>query len=85
MFGIIQSILLSIIIIIIGHFVYFSLSEVLLNSHQEVTGRIVDFAKQSEEREKIMSSLREDEKEEEQLKEYVKSKLNILNTKDYTI
>ena len=80
MFGIVQSILLSVIIIVIGHFIYFSLSDVFLNENEPTPARIVDLKKQNEEREKIMSSLREEEKEDEQLEEYLKSKLNVLNT-----
>tara|TARA_B110000858_G_scaffold189347_1_gene235985 strand:- start:2198 stop:2440 length:243 start_codon:yes stop_codon:yes gene_type:complete len=80
MLDIIQSIILSIIIIVIGHFIYFSLSDILFCSDETVEPQVVDLKKQQEEREKIMSSLREEEDEDEDLEQYLKSKLNVLNT-----
>ena len=80
MLDIIQSIILSIIIIVIGHFIYFSLSDILFCSDETVEHQVVDLKKQQEEREKIMSSLREEEDEDEDLEQYLKSKLNVLNT-----
>jgi hypothetical protein len=79
MLDIIQSIILSIIIIVIGHFIYFSLSDILFCTDETVEPQVVDLKKQQEERDKIMSSLREDEEEEEDLEQYLKSKLNVLN------
>lgn len=76
MFGIIQSIFLSIIVILIGHFIYFSLFDVFLNEELSNEGRNIDFKKQNEEREKIMETWREEEREDEQLEEYLKTKLN---------
>ena len=80
MLDIIQSIILSIIIIVIGHFIYFSLSDILFCTHETVEPQVVDLKKQQEERDKIMSSLREDEEEDEDLEQYLKSKLNVLNS-----
>lgn len=80
MLDIFQSIILSTIIIVIGHFIYFSLSDILFCSEESIEPRVVDFKKQQEERDKIMLSLREDEKEDEDLQQYLKSKLNVLNS-----
>lgn len=80
MFGIIQSIFLSGIIIVIAHFIYFYFSDILLNTEDREAPRIVDLKKQQEERDKIMTSLREEEEEDEDLEEYLKSKLNVLNS-----
>jgi hypothetical protein len=75
MLGVFQSILISIIVIIISHFVYFS----LFTQDSEAPIKTLDLKTQKEEREKVMELLREEEREEEQLQEYVKSKLNVLN------
>jgi hypothetical protein len=80
MLDIIQSIILSIIIIVIGHFIYFSLSDILFCTDETVKPQVVDLKKQQEERDKIMSALREDEEEDEDLEQYLKSKLNVLNS-----
>jgi|APSaa5957512535_1039671.scaffolds.fasta_scaffold251038_2 hypothetical protein len=80
MFGIIQSIFLSGIIIVIAHFIYFYFSDIFLNTEDREAPRIIDLKKQQEERNRIMSSLREEEEEDEDLEEYLKAKLNVLNT-----
>ena len=65
---IIQYFLLSIIIVVLWHF----LSDILSKEEDDIIEKATyDFTERNEEREKIMSLMREDE----QLEEYLKSKL----------
>lgn len=79
MIEILQYLLLSIVLIAIGHFAFFSLFETTDDKEGTPT-RIYDMEKRNAEREKIMSHMREEEGEDIQLQEYVKNKLNVLNT-----
>ena len=79
MIEIIQYLLLSIVLIVIGHFVFFFLFDTT-DDEEGTPTRIYDMEKRSAEREKIMSHMREEEGEDIQLQEYVKNKLNVLNT-----
>lgn len=63
--------IISILIIGICHFLYFSLKEI-----NEESPRIVDLRKENEKRNVILSHLKNDEREENELEEYLKTKLN---------
>ena len=79
MIEIIQCLLLSILLITIGHFVFFTLFE----TDDDVVrppARIHDMTKRRADREKIMSHMREEEGEDILLEQYVKNKINVLNT-----
>lgn len=78
MWNIIQYILLSIIIICIGHFSYFYLYKE--NNESKNEPNFYNLDKTNKEREKVLTHMREEEVEDEQLQQYVQSKLNILNT-----
>ena len=62
---------ISILIIGICHFLYFSLQEI-----NEEEPRIVDLKKENEKRNAILNHLKNDEREENELEEYLKTKLN---------
>jgi hypothetical protein len=69
---VIQYLLLSIIIVVLWHFIYFFLSDIFHKEEDEMLeSTTYDLTDKNEEREKIMSLMREDE----QLEEYVKNKL----------
>ena len=62
---------ISILIIGIFHFLYFSLQEI-----NDEEPRIVDLKKENEKRNAILNHLKNDEREENELEEYLKTKLN---------
>lgn len=63
--------LLSILIIGIVHFLYFSLQEI-----NEDAPRVVNLKKDNEKRNAILSHLKTEEREDNELEEYLKTKLS---------
>jgi len=63
--------LLSILIIGVIHFLYFSLQEI-----NEEAPRVVNLKKDNEKRNAILSHLKTEEREDNELEEYLKTKLS---------
>ena len=70
MYSIILYIAVSVVIIWLCHFLYFSLKEIV-----ETPPMVVDTKKENEKRENILSHLKDEEREENELKEYLKKRL----------
>lgn len=70
MYSIILYIAASVVIIWLCHFLYFSLKEI-----SETPPMVVDTKKENEKRENILSHLKDEEREENELKEYLKKRL----------
>lgn len=70
MYSIILYIAVSVVIIWLCHFLYFSLKEI-----SETPPMVVDTKKENEKRENILSHLKDEEREENELKEYLKKRL----------
>ena len=77
----IQSIVLSLIIIVVIHYLWISLRDTFT---KPIIKPLLADKEVEAEREKIMSQMRENEKkmvaEDEELTSYLKSKINVLNT-----
>ena len=77
----IQSIVLSLIIIVVIHYLWISLRDTFT---KPIIKSLLADKEVEAEREKIMSQMRENEKkmvaEDEELTSYLKSKINVLNT-----
>ena len=70
MYNIFLYITFSVVIIWLCHFLYFSLKEII-----ETPPMIVDTKKENEKKENILSHLKYEEREENELKEYLKKRL----------
>jgi hypothetical protein len=63
--------IISILIIGIGHTLYFSLEE----ANEESIPTVVDLKQQTKKRDEILSHLKNEEREDDELEQYLKSKL----------
>lgn len=80
MWALFQYLILSLILIASAHYIYISLNDFFSKDGSPEVPFIIDKKKEEKSKQEIFKHMREEEAEENELTNYVKDKIKILNT-----
>ena len=82
MWALLQYLILSLILIASAHYIYISLNDFFSKDDTQDIPLIIDKKKEEKSKQEILKHMREEEAESDELTQYVKDKIKVLNTQD---